>query len=110
MVQPNICGSNGKGLVKIILQMFRDFDLIHKRKITRPEYGNVLGCVDFEKRTIYLRKDKNSEMNDTNLHELRHIFQEFYMNTAKWSMRQNEEDAEQGSIYWSQIIYKGLEE
>lgn len=114
MVQSDLLGPRRRGLVQVILKILRDFDLVHRKKINHPDYeemktGNAYGYVNFEDQKIYIRKISNGiESQDTILHELRHVFQEFYMNTEKWTVGQNEDDAIKGAIYWMKILYEDL--
>lgn len=94
MVQPNISrlGNENRGIVRLILQALRDFNIVHKKQINHTP--SLMGQVDFGKATIYLRKVTGYEDDNTILHEIRHIFQLYYLHNPKQTEKEDELNAD----------------
>jgi len=98
MVQRDLFGPETRGLVKIILQVLRDFDLIHKKMKHR-------GKADFEKKKIYYQKgQENYEGIDTLLHEFVHVYRDCYLNKDEPTEKDELETAV-NAIYLARKIY-----
>ncbi len=104
MVQRDLFGPETRGLVKIILGVLRDFDLIHKKMKHRGE-------VNFEKKKIYYQKDQGyCEGIDTLLHEFVHVYRDCYLFKDMPSGEKDEIETMVNAIYWARNIYENLKD
>lgn len=105
MVLSDLCGSgNDRRLLKFLLSVLRDFDFVHKEDLDISDFG----LVDFEEKRIYVSKHECYEDDDTFLHELRHVFRNFYSTSHNYSLAAHEEDAAFGAAVWYKKIYEDL--
>ena len=61
MVLSDLCRpGDDRGLLRFLLSVLRDFDLIHKKRLCKNSYGKV----DFEEQRIYISKKEGYENDD----------------------------------------------
>lgn len=102
MVQRDLLGS-GRGLVKLILLVLRDFDLIHKEMEPRGE-------ANFEEKKIYYKKGQEAyDGIDTLLHEFSHVYRDCYLWKDMPAGEEDEIETIVNSIYWGWKVYDDLD-
>ena len=89
-----------KDLAKLVLDIFRTYDLQHKKNLKLGKQ-KVMGCVKYDEKYIGIEKAlRGAEADKTLLHELAHIYSEEYLG-EEWS----EEQVDQLAQEWYKSLY-----